>query len=103
MHNKESAATRAAHRRQLTVLFSDLSDSTALTRLLHPEEYAEVLTALRECFEQVIPRHGGTITQVRGDGILAIFGLDAHEDEARRATEAALDLHAAVQIGRAHV
>ncbi len=88
---------RRAERRYLTALFSDLSDSTALASSVDPEEFAELLDQLNRTFEQVIQRHGGTILQVRGDGVFAVFGLEAREDEGRRATEAALELHAAVK------
>lgn len=89
--------SRRAQRRQITILFSDLSGSTALAGSVEPEEYADLLAELKHCFDRVISRHGGSITQCRGDGILATFGLEAREDEARRATEAALELHQAVK------
>ncbi|MEJ2089005.1 MAG: adenylate/guanylate cyclase domain-containing protein [Gammaproteobacteria bacterium] len=88
---------RHAERRHLTTLFSDLSDSTALASSVDPEEYAVLLEQLNRTFEQVIRRHGGTLLQMRGDGVLAVFGLEAREDEGRRATEAALELHQAVR------
>jgi class 3 adenylate cyclase/tetratricopeptide (TPR) repeat protein len=88
---------RRAQRRHLTALFSDLSDSTALASSVDPEEFAELLEQLNRTFEQIIHRHGGTILQVRGDGVFAVFGLEAREDEGRRATQAALDLHQAVK------
>jgi tetratricopeptide (TPR) repeat protein len=53
---------------------------------------------MRAIFDQIIPRHGGTVVQVMGDGVLASFGYpNAMEDDGRRATEAALDLHDAVR------
>ncbi len=88
---------RRAQRRHLTALFSDLSDSTALASSVDPEEFAELLETLNRTFEQIILRHGGTILQVRGDGVFAVFGMEAREDEGRRATEAALELHQAVK------
>lgn len=88
---------RRAQRRHLTALFSDLSDSTALASSVDPEEFAELLEILNRTFEQIILRHGGTILQVRGDGVFAVFGMEAREDEGRRATEAALELHQAVR------
>ncbi|MGE0623748.1 MAG: AAA family ATPase [Pseudomonadales bacterium] len=91
------ASGRHAERRHLTALFSDLSDSTALASSVDPEEFAELLEALNRTFEQIIQRHGGTILQVRGDGVFAVFGLESREDEGRRATEAALELHDAVK------
>jgi class 3 adenylate cyclase/tetratricopeptide (TPR) repeat protein len=85
---------RAARRRYLTIMFSDLSDSTGLARHMEAENYSELLSQLRETYRQVIPRHGGTVVRIQGDGVLAIFGYpDAREDDGRRATEAALELH----------
>jgi len=84
----------ATRRRYLTIMFSDLSDSTRLAGAMEAENYADLLTQLRELYRQVIPHHGGTVVRIQGDGLLAIFGYpDAQEDDGRRATEAALDLH----------
>jgi len=90
--------SRAARRRYLTVLFSDLSDSTRLAAAMEAEDYAELLGRLRRAYQEVIPKHGGTIVRVQGDGLLAIFGYpDAREDDGRRATETALELHGMVR------
>ena len=81
----------------LTVLFSDVSDSSAHAEQLEAEEYARLLERFREFARDIIPRHGGTIARLQGDGVLALFGhVEPSEDDGRRATEAALDLHAAV-------
>jgi class 3 adenylate cyclase len=89
---------RKMRRRHLTVLFSDLSDSTRLAAAMEAEDYAELLGRLRGAYQEVIPKHGGTIVRVQGDGLLAIFGYpDAGEDDGRRATETALELHALVR------
>lgn len=88
---------KRAQRRYLTALFSDLCDSTALAATADPEEFADLLDELERTCEQTIRKHGGSILQVRGDGIFAVFGLEAEEDAARRATEAAIDLHAVVK------
>ncbi len=95
--SSEQPRGRRAQRRHLTALFSDLSDSTALASSVDPEEFAELLETLNRTFEQIIARHGGTILQVRGDGVFAVFGMEPNEDEGRRATEAALELHQAVK------
>ena len=85
-------------RTYLTILFSDMTASTQITASLEAEDYAYLITTMRAVFDQIIPRHGGTVIQVVGDGVLASFGYpDAKEDDGRRATEAALDLHAAVR------
>ena len=87
-------ATDGSQRRHLTLFFSDLSDSTRIAATMEPEDYAALLQQLRDLCEQIIPRHGGEIVRVDGDGVLCIFGYPvAHEDTGRRATEAALDLH----------
>jgi class 3 adenylate cyclase/tetratricopeptide (TPR) repeat protein len=87
-----------ARRRYLCILFADLSDSTRLAATMEAEQYAEILNGLRLACREIIPKHGGRIAQLLGDGVLAIFGYpDAREDDGRRATEAALELHAAVR------
>ena len=86
-------ATRARH--HLTILFSDLCDSTRISSRLEAEEYDELLGALRAIFTDAVVRHGGVIVRIDGDGIAAIFGHPtAHEDDGRRAVEAAIDIHA---------
>jgi class 3 adenylate cyclase/tetratricopeptide (TPR) repeat protein len=90
--------SRAAQRRYLTILFSDLSDSTRLLEAMENEEYSELMNRLSRTYEQAITKHGGTIVQIQGDGVLAIFGYpDPREDDGRRATEAALELHGVVR------
>src|SRR5205085_4187652 len=84
------AATRReapeAERRQLTVLFCDLVDSTALAARLDPEELREVVRAYQETCAAVIQRFEGHIAQYLGDGLLVYFGYPlAHEDDAQRA------------------
>jgi class 3 adenylate cyclase/tetratricopeptide (TPR) repeat protein len=95
-----AAPTEAAggERRHLTLLFSDLSDSTRLGEAMEAEDYAEMLAAWRALCRRIVPRHGGHIARIQGDGVLAFFGWpEAGEDDGRRATEAALELHAAVR------
>ncbi len=58
------------------------------------EEYADLVRAAQSAFAEVIARHGGEVVRIVGDGVIAAFGFpDTHEDDGRRATEAALDLH----------
>src|SRR4029453_1998582 len=93
MTNRERGEARS-QRRYLAVLFSDLSDSARLAASMEAEDLSDLLGQLRRGYEDIIPRHGGIIVQIRGDGLLASFGYpEAHEDDGRRATEAALDLH----------
>ncbi len=96
-HSGEKNPARSSQRRHLTVLFSDLSDSTALAESVDSERFQAFLEQIFQCFERIIPLHGGIISQIQGDGVFAMFGFDSREDEGRRATEAALDLHEAVK------
>ena len=80
-----------AERRQLTVLFCDLVDSTALASQLDPEDLREVVRAYQEVCAQVITRFEGHIAQYLGDGLLVYFGYPrAHEDDAQRAVRSGL-------------
>jgi class 3 adenylate cyclase/predicted ATPase len=82
-----------AERRQLTVLFCDLVDSTVLASQLDPEDLREVVRAYQAICAEVIQHFDGTIAQYLGDGLLVYFGYPvAHEDEARRAVHAGLGM-----------
>jgi predicted ATPase/class 3 adenylate cyclase len=83
----------AAERRQLTVLFCDLVDSTPLATQLDPEELREVVQAYQRVCAEVIQRFEGYIAQYLGDGLLVYFGYpQAHEDDGQRAVRAALGM-----------
>src|SRR5215831_15660433 len=87
-----------AERRQLTVMFCDLVDSTALAVQLDPEDLREVVRAYQETSATMIQRFGGYIAQYLGDGLLVYFGYpQAHEDDAHRAVRAGLGLVAALE------
>ncbi|MEM7097806.1 MAG: AAA family ATPase [Pseudomonadota bacterium] len=86
-----------AQKRHLTILFSDLSRSTALAHELGPEDMAVLMDRVQQIFQQEISKHGGEVTQVHGDGVYAVFGLAYQEDAGRRAVEAALSLHRTVK------
>jgi TOMM system kinase/cyclase fusion protein len=82
-----------AERRQLTVLFCDLVDSTVLASQLDPEEWREVVRAYQDTCAKVIARFEGHIAQYLGDGLLVYFGYpQAHEDDAQRAVRAGLGI-----------
>jgi class 3 adenylate cyclase len=82
-----------AERRQLTVLFCDLVDSTGLAGQLDPEEWREVVRAYQDTCARVIARYDGHIAQYLGDGLLVYFGSPlAHEDDAQRAVRAGLGM-----------
>jgi predicted ATPase/class 3 adenylate cyclase len=82
-----------AERRQLTVMFCDLVDSTKLSSKLDPEEYREVVRAYQRVCSEVITRFDGHIAQLLGDGLLMYFGYpQAHEDDAQRAVRTGLGI-----------
>jgi class 3 adenylate cyclase/ABC-type transport system involved in cytochrome c biogenesis ATPase subunit len=86
-----------AERRQVTVLFSDLVGSTALSARMDPEDLREVISAYHKCVAEAVRRFGGFVAQYLGDGVLVYFGYpEAHEDDAERAVRAGLELIAAV-------
>jgi len=85
-------------RKQVTVLFADLKDSTELIRGLDPEAAQQLLDPAIHCMMDAVHRFEGTVNQVLGDGIMALFGAPiAHEDHALRACYAALAMQAAMQ------
>jgi Adenylate and Guanylate cyclase catalytic domain len=80
-----------AERRQLTVLFCDLVDSTALAARLDPEKLREVVRAYQTACAEVTQRFDGHIAQYLSDGLLVYFGYpQAHEDDAQRVVRTAL-------------
>src|SRR5262249_44838745 len=86
-----------AERRQLTVMFCDLVDSTKLSSQLDPEEYRDVVHAYQRVCTDVIQRYDGHIAQLLGDGLLIYFGYpQAHEDDAQRAVRTGLGILAAL-------
>ena len=77
----------------MTILFSDLVDSTMLAGRLEPEAIRDIYRLYREAAQQAVDRFGGFVLQYLGDGIVATFGYPiAHEDDARRAVHAGLAL-----------
>ena len=82
-----------AERRQLTVVFVDIVNSTSLSASLDPEEFFAILSAYHAFCNQRITSFGGNIARTVGDGVLAHFGLPvAHEDDCERAVHAALSI-----------
>ncbi len=87
----------AAERRQVTVMFSDLVDSTALSASMDPEDLSGLLKEYRNCTVDIVRRFGGFVAQYLGDGVLVFFGYpQSHEDDVDRAVQAALTLTEAV-------
>jgi class 3 adenylate cyclase len=86
-----------AERRQVTVMFSDLVDSTALSARMDPEDLRDVISAYQQSVGASVRRFGGFVAKYLGDGVLIYFGYpQAHEDDAERAVRAGLDLITAV-------
>src|SRR5262245_45211447 len=84
---------RDADRRQVTVLFADVSGFTTLSERLDPEDVRAFQTALFATFSKCISRYEGFVEKFVGDAVLAVFGAPvAHEDDPERALCAALDL-----------
>jgi class 3 adenylate cyclase len=87
----------SAERRQVTVMFSDLVGSTALSVRMDPEDLREIIAAYHKCVAEIVRRFDGFVAQYLGDGALVYFGYpQAHEDDAERAVRAGLELIAAV-------
>jgi class 3 adenylate cyclase len=83
----------AAERRQVTVLFCDLVDSTALSVRLDPEDLREVMRAYRKYVSETVARFGGFVEQYTGDGVVVHFGWpQAYEHDAERAVRTGLAL-----------
>jgi len=97
-----AVVTLAAERRQLTVMFCDLAGSTELAQRLDPEDWRDVLRHYQRAGEKVVRQFDGYIAQYLGDGILIYFGYPhAHEDDARRAALAGLEIVREIQQLRA--
>jgi class 3 adenylate cyclase/tetratricopeptide (TPR) repeat protein len=93
-----------AERRQVTVMFSDLVGSTALSAPRDPEDLREVISAYQKCVAETVRRLGGFVAQYMGDGVLIYFGYPrAHEDDAERAVRAGLELVASIRDLKTHV
>ena len=87
----------AAERRQVTVMFSDLVGSTALSARIDPEDLREVISAYQKCVAETVRRFDGFVAKYMGDGVLIYFGYpQAHEDDAERAVRAGLEVVTAV-------
>jgi class 3 adenylate cyclase len=83
--------------RRLTMMFVDVVDSTGLSRRVNPEVYRTLISRYRDEVRRLVNHYGGHINSTKGDGLLALFGHPAaHEDDARRAVAAGLDITRAV-------
>ncbi|HEV2404982.1 MAG TPA: adenylate/guanylate cyclase domain-containing protein, partial [Ktedonobacterales bacterium] len=85
-------------RRVVTVLFADITSSTALADTMDAEDVRALLSAFFSSMSHEIHRHGGTVEKYIGDAVMAVFGMPiAHEDDPVRAVRAALDMQAALR------
>jgi class 3 adenylate cyclase len=92
-----------AERRQVTVMFSDLVGSTALSARMDPEDLREIISAYQKCVAHAVQRFDGFVAKYMGDGVLVYFGYpQAHEDDAERAVRAGLELVVAVGDLKSH-
>jgi class 3 adenylate cyclase len=93
-----SKAALEGERKQVTVLFADLKGSMELLADRDPEEAGGILDPVLERMMEAVHRYEGTVNQMMGDGIMALFGAPlAHEDHAVRACYAALRMHDTIE------
>jgi class 3 adenylate cyclase/tetratricopeptide (TPR) repeat protein len=94
----QSRTALEGERKQVTVLFADLKGSLELLADRDPEEARQLLDSVVERMMEAVHRYEGTVNQVMGDGIMALFGAPiAHEDHAIRACYAALRMQESVK------
>ena len=87
------ASGRPLERRQLTIMFTDLVDSTGLADSMDPEDFLALIEAHRTIAVAPITRLGGVVARYLGDGMLVLFGYpEAHEDNPERAVRAGLEV-----------
>jgi class 3 adenylate cyclase len=95
-----SRSALEGERKQVMVLFADIKDSTELIRDLDPEAAQQLLDPALHAMMAAVHRYEGTVNQVLGNGIMALFGAPlAHEDHALRACYAALTMQTAMRAG----
>src|SRR5205809_48766 len=86
-------------RKTVTVVFCDVTGSTALGERLDPESLRHVMARYFEAMRAVIERHGGTVEKFIGDAVMAVFGVPVvHEDDALRAARAASEMRDALAV-----
>ncbi|MEP7158274.1 MAG: adenylate/guanylate cyclase domain-containing protein, partial [Chloroflexota bacterium] len=85
-------------RKTVTVLFSDLVESTRIAESIDPEALAELLDTYFTEMRSIVERHGGTVEKFIGDAVVGMFGVPTtHEDDALRAIRAALEMQASIE------
>ena len=92
------STAQGGERRQITVVFSDLSGFTAMSEQLDPEDMQAVMGVIFSKATEIIERYSGRVDKLLGDAVMSVFGDPvAHEDDAERAVRATLEIHAAVE------
>jgi class 3 adenylate cyclase/tetratricopeptide (TPR) repeat protein len=92
-----AAAASREQRKTVTVLFGDLTGSTALGETLDPERLRALLARYFERMQAIVERHGGSVEKFIGDAVMAVFGVPVlHEDDALRAVRAAVEMRDAL-------
>ncbi len=95
----EAPTSAGEVRKIVTVVFCDVTGSTALGERLDPEALRRVMTRYFAAMTEAIERHGGTVEKFIGDAVMAVFGIPAtHEDDAVRAVRAAADMREALRL-----
>jgi class 3 adenylate cyclase len=95
----EGVAAAGEVRKIVTVVFCDVTGSTALGERLDPEALRRVMTRYFAAMTEAIERHGGTVEKFIGDAVMAVFGIPTtHEDDALRAVRAAADMREALRL-----
>jgi class 3 adenylate cyclase/tetratricopeptide (TPR) repeat protein len=93
-----TAASRRELRKTVTVVFCDMTDSTALSGRLDAESLREVMVRYYGLMRDCLERHGGTVEKFIGDAVVAVFGVPVlHEDDALRALRAAEEMTEAIE------
>lgn len=96
--NDVASLITSGERKQVSVLFSDLSGYTAMTERLDPEEVREIMDRVFGEIRQVVAKYDGFIEKFVGDSAMAVFGVpSAHEDDPIRAVRAAMEIHAQIE------
>ena len=86
-------------RKTVTIVFSDLVDSSRLSRQLDPEAHRNLLARYFGEMSEVVERHGGIVEKYIGDAVMAVFGVPVlHEDDALRAVRAAVEMREALNL-----
>src|SRR5438874_12623911 len=99
----ERRATATSERRQITVLFADIANSTAIAEHMDPEDWTSIVGEAFGLMNRTIERYDGTVARLMGDGVLAFFGAPvAHEDDPERAVRCGLEMVGAIdELGAA--